>query len=202
MKNRSNAPMRTAKIGYIIASAALCLFGILLIVMPRISASIFGVACGMLLIVFGCVRLVGYFSRDLYRLAFQFDFPLGILLIALGIIMLINPGSLITFTCITLGIYILSDGLFKIQIAVESRKFGIGKWWLILASAIITAIFGLILLFRPGEGSNLLMILLGITLLCEGILNLSTVITAVKIVKNQKPDYFETDYSENDGGKF
>lgn len=194
MRSRSIAPMRAAKIGYIIISAVLCILGVVLIVDPEFSATALNIICGTLLIVFGCVRLTGYFSKDLYRLAFQYDLTFGILLIALGILMLTHPGSLMTFISIALGIFILSDGLFKIQIAFEAKQFGIRKWWLILGFAILSGICGLVLMFRPGEGSNLLMILLGITLLSEGILSLSTMITAVKIVKHQKPDVIEADY--------
>ena len=169
--------MRAAKIGYIIISVALCVLGTVLIAVPGFSAKALGIICGILLILFGAVRIAGYFSRDLYRLAFQYDLPLGFLLIALGVI-------------------ILSDSLFKIQIAIDSKRFGLTKWWLILAFAVLTGICGLALMFRPGEGTNFLMIMLGITLLFEGILNISTVITAVKIVKNQKPDVIEIDYEE------
>ena len=193
MRTRSTTPMHAAKIGYIIVSAALCVLGILLIAVPDFSASLFGAICGVLLIVFGIVRLIGYFSRDLYRLAFQYDLPLGILLVIMGIVMLAHPGSLVTFICVALGIFILSDGLFKIQIAWDSRRFGITKWWLILAFAIVTGICGLLLLLRPGEGGRVLMIILGITLLSEGILNFSTVLSAVKIIKHQKPDVIEID---------
>ncbi len=193
MRSRSTTPMRTAKIGYIVISAALCVLGIMLIAIPDFSASLFGMICGILLILFGIVRLTGYFSRDLYRLAFQYDLPLGILLIIMGIVMLIHPSSLAAFISIALGIFILSDGLFKIQIAWDSRKFGITKWWLILTLAIVTGICGLLLLLSPGEGSRILMIVLGITLLSEGILNFSTVISAVKIIAHQKPDVIEID---------
>ena len=196
MSPRSVAPMRAAKIGYIIISVALCVLGIVLIAVPGFSAKALGIICGILLILFGAVRIAGYFSRDLYRLAFQYDLPLGFLLIALGVIMLTNPTALMTFICVTLGIYILSDSLFKIQIAIDSKRFGLTKWWLILAFAVLTGIRGLALMFRPGEGTDFLMIMLGITLLFEGILNISTVITAVKIVKNQKPDVIEIDYEE------
>ena len=197
MRTRSTTPMHAAKIGYIVVSAALCVLGILLIAVPDFSASLFGAICGVLLIVFGIVRLIGYFSRDLYRLAFQYDLPLGILLVIMGIVMLAPPGSLVTFICVALGIFILSDGLFKIQIAWDSRRFGITKWWLILAFAIVTGICGLLLLLRPGEGGRVLMIILGITLLSEGILNFSTVLSAVKIIKHQKPDVIEIDaYTE------
>lgn len=201
---RSIAPMRTAKIGYIVISAALCALGILLLVDPAVSAAMLGGIFGVLLILFGCIRLVGYFSRDLYRLAFQYDLVFGILLLALGVIMLARPGSLMNFICIAMGLTIMADGLFKVQIALDSRRFGISKWWLILALAIVSAVCGLLLLIRPGEGSALLMRLLGITLLAEGILNFSTVMTAVKIIRHQQPDVIEIhSYTEknDDNGK-
>lgn len=199
MRLRSVAPLRTAKIGYIVISAALCALGIVLIAVPELSASVLGIVCGILLIVFGAVRLAGYFSRDLYRLAFQYDLPFGILLMVLGAVMLIRPGSLVNFICIALGLSVLSDGLFKSQIAWEARRFGIGKWWLILTLAVISCACGLALMLRPGEGGRLIMIVLGITLLSEGILNLCTALTAFKIVRNQKPDIIEVEYREKDG---
>ncbi len=165
---------------------------------PGFSASALGIICGITLLLFGGIKLVGYFSRDLYRLAFQYDLIFGILLIALGVIMLMQPKSLVTFVCIALGLYILSDGLFKIQIAMDSKRFGIREWWLIFVLAIVTAVCGLVLMMRPGYGSDLLMIIMGATLLFEGILNFSTVITAVKIIKHQKPDVIEVEFKEGD----
>lgn len=193
---RSVAPMRTAKIGYIVTSAALCVLGILLIAVPKFSVSVIGFICGAILIVFGAVRLIGYFSKDLYRLAFQYDLAFGIMMIILGAVMLMRPYSFMNFICITLGISFLADGLFKIQITIDAKKFGIDKWWLILALSIITIVFGVLLIIRPNESSRLIVILIGIEMLCEGILNISTMITAVKIIKHQQPDVIEVDYDE------
>ena len=196
MRLRSTAPMRTAKVGYIVMSLALCAFGIVPIVLPDISAKILGIICGVIAAAFGCVRLVGYFSKDLYRLAFQYDLPLGILLIVLGVIMLTRPDSLMTFICVSTGLYILTDSLFRMRISAEARRFGIREWWLILALAIVTAVCGLLLLIRPGDGSRLLVVLLGISLLAEGIMSLSTVLTAVKIIRHQQPDVIEAEWTE------
>lgn len=136
---RSVVPMRTAKIGYIVISAAMCVLGILLMALPDFSASVLGVIFGIMMTVFGAIRLTGYFSKDLYRLAFQYDLPFGILLIVLGIIMLIKPDRLLMFSSIAIGLFTLTDGLFKIQIAIDSRRFGISAWWLILLLAVISA---------------------------------------------------------------
>lgn len=191
---RSVALMRTAKIGYIVISAVMCAFGILLAVHPELSASVIGVICGIVLIVFGTVKLTGFFSKDLYRLAFQYDLAFGILLMALGIIMLARPGNVMNFICVTLGLSILADGLFKIQIAVEAKRFGIGTWWLILVLAVAAGVFGLLLVLRPTESAHILAVLLGLTLLADGILNMGTVIAAVKIIGHQQPDTAETGY--------
>lgn len=196
MRMRSVVPMRAAKTGYLILSTALCALGIVLIVLPDLSAKVIGLLCGILLLLFGCIRLVGYFSKDLYRLAFQYDLVFGILSIVLGIAILIRPESLMTFVCIALGLSILTDGLFKIQIAWQAKNFGIRSWWLILSCAILASLCGVVLMFRPGAGSNVLMILMGITFLSEGILNFCTMLTAVKIVRYQMPDVIDVDVFE------
>ena len=198
MKMRSVTPMRIAKIGYIIMSVLFCLAGVLFIAMPEISTKIIGICIGISMILFGIVRLIGYFSKDLYRLAFQFDLEFGILMMILGVIVLFNPENLMAFICVVIGISILLDGLFKIRIALDSKQFGIKSWWLILALAIVTGVIGVFLIFDSATGSEVMTVALGLTLLSEGVLNLSTVISTVLIVKNQAPDIIETDVIDID----
>lgn len=196
MKMRSVTPMRIAKSGYIIMSAVFCIVGILFIARPELSVKIIGRGLGISMILFGCIKLVGYFSRDLFRLAFQYDLEFGILLIALGVIVLIRSPNVMNFIFIALGIAILADGLFKVQIAMDSKRFGIAAWWLILLLAVLTGFVGLLLVFRPVESAHVLTILLGVSLLAEGILNLCVVVSTVKIVKHQCPDVIESEYRE------
>ena len=183
---RSVAPMKVAKIGYIFISAALCFFGILLIV--EISLAAFGIITGVCLIVFGVIKIVGYLSKDLYRLAFQYDLAFGILMIALGIMVILEPDNVIETICIAVGIAFFMDGLLKIQIAIDAKTFGISKWWLILSVAILAGVVGVLLIFRTSESARTLMIFLGISLLMDGIMNLITVLSTVKIIQNQYPD--------------
>ncbi len=194
MKMRSVTPMRIAKTGYIVMSIVFSVIGVLLIAMPDTSAKVIGLFVGIAMIVFGAVRLVGYFSKDLFRLAFQFDLGFGILMLALGVIVLTKPENLMPFLGVALGISVLIDSLFKIQIALDSKQFGIKSWWLIFAMAIITGIMGLILITHSAVGAELLTILLGISFIIEGVLNLCTVVNTVLIVKNQKPDVIDVDY--------
>ena len=185
---RSVAPMRVAKIGYIAVSAALCFFGVLLIVKPEISLAAFGLFTGIVLIIFGIIKIVGYLSRDLYRLAFQYDLACGILVIALGIMVILEPNDVIETICIAVGITFLIDGLLKIQISIDAKTFGIRQWWLILSVALLTVVIGVLLVSRTSGSVRTLMVLLGISLLADGIMNLTTVLSTVKIIHHQYPD--------------
>lgn len=189
--------IQTAKIGYIIISVMLCVLGIVLIAVPDFSAALLCWIGGLLLILFGLVKILGYCSKDLYRLAFQYDLAFGILLIALGIILIFRSEFMMNVICILLGICILADALLKIQISIDSKAFGIRRWWLILIVAIITGMIGFLLVLRPSESTEIVMLLLGMTLITEGILNLITILIAVKIIRRQTPVVIDVEYCEN-----
>ena len=188
MKVRSVTPMQIAKTGYIVISIILCMIGVLFIVLPEMSAELLVRTSGVAMLIFGVIKLIGYFSKELFRLAFQYDLEFGILLLVIGGIVLMKPHNAISFICIAFGLAILADGLFKIRIASDARRFGIRSWWLILVLAVISALVGMLLVLRPHEGSSFLMGLLGVSLLSEGCLNLDVAISTVKIIKHQISD--------------
>jgi len=197
MKFYSVVPMRIAKIGYIAMSAVFCAAGAMLIIFPAVSVKFLGAVIGTAMLLFGCIKLVGYFSRDLYRLAFQYDLQFGILLIVLGLVILIRPWDVVQLVCISLGIVLLTEGMFKVKISLEARNFGIRQWWAILAFSLLTGLLGLILVFRPSESIHVLAALLGISLIIGSILNLCLVLCAVKIINHQYPDAID-DYEETE----
>lgn len=188
--------IKAAKIGYLTISVLLCVMGVVLIAVPDFSMTLLCRLGGGIMILFGLVKIIGYCSKDLYRLAFQFDLAFGILLMALGVILISRTNTMIHVICIMLGIWVLADALLKIQIAIDSRAFGIQRWWLILAAAILTGVAGFLLVFQPWESAQVVMLLLGIALITEGILNLVTILTAVKIIAHQMPEVIDTEYCE------
>ena len=196
MKMRSIMPMKIAKSGYVIMSLAFCLIGILFMTRPQASAILIGRALGIAMIVFGIIKLMGYFSKDLFRLAFQYDLEIGILLLLLGVIAVTETIDVMNFIFIAVGVAILVDALFKARIAFDSKAFGISTWWTILTLAIATGLIGLALVFRPWESASLLTVLLGVALFAEGFLNLCVAVCTVKIIKNQYPDVIDTSYKE------
>lgn len=117
----------------------------------------------------------------------------------LGLIVLLRPVQLVSFFCLVLGICILADGLFKIQAASDSKRFGLRPWWLILTLAIMACLAGLLLVFRPMDGARALLVLLGIAMLAEGILNLCVACSMIKIIRHQQPDVLDAEFYEKRG---
>ena len=186
--------IKAVKIGYIIMSIALCILGATLIVKPQLSMEAICYAVGIVMVLYGILKVIGYFSRDLYRLAFQFDLALGLLTAVVGIIMILHPIETSSIILLALGIIILAEGLFKIQMAIDARHFGLSKWWLIALAAIITSIFSLMLIFSPFDAARVILIFAGIALIVQGILNLLVAIYALKVVKHQKRDFIDVTY--------
>lgn len=184
----STTPIKIAKTGYIVLSVAFCVLGILLMFFPAFSAEL---ACNMLgvaMIAFGVIKIIGYFSKDLYRLAFQFDLAIGLLFAVMGILILVYPTQTMAFFSVVVGLAIMADGLIKIQISLDSRRFGLEKWWMMLALAIVSGIAAAILIFYPHTGAQVITTLLGLALFFEGVQNLIVALFAIKIINHQLPD--------------
>lgn len=184
---KSPLPVTVAKTGTIVLSAFFCLLGVLFMGNPDGAAPLLRFSLGIALILFGAVRLAGYFSRDLFRLAFEYDLCFGAVLIVLGIAVLLRSEGTVGFLRALIGITALSDGIFKLRIAEDSRRFGIRGWWLITVFSAMTAAVGALLLIVPEHGVRALVVHIGAELFLAGALNLVTILLSVKIARNQKP---------------
>ena len=193
---KSPFPVTVAKIGTIVLSAFFCLLGVVFMANPDGTAPLLRLALGIALILFGAVRLAGYFSRDLFRLAFEYDLCFGAVLIVLGIAVLFRSEGTVGFLRALIGITALSDGIFKLRIAEDSRRFGIKGWWLITAFSAVTAAVGALLLIVPERGVRALVVHIGVELFLSGALNLVTILLSVKIARDQRP----AEKEENSGG--
>ncbi len=186
--------LKVAKTGYLVISALLILAGVGLAFFSDTFYPILGVLLGVLFLVFGIVKLAGFFSKDPYQLVFESDLVFGILYLIFGLLLLLRTERMMALFGLFFGLMLLADGLTRVRIALDARPFGIRAWWLILISAIATAILGLVLLFHPGEGTRVLTQLLGVTLIVDGIMNISTILTAVKIIRSARPKDDGDDY--------
>ncbi|MCD7715726.1 MAG: DUF308 domain-containing protein [Lachnospiraceae bacterium] len=174
--------LKVARNGYIIIALIVCVLGVCLIIKPDWPVDTLIRVLGIVFIVDGIIKMIGYFSKDFYCLAFQYDFAFGILMAALGILILIRGESYSRLLGAVLGLVILMDALLRIQMSLDAKKFGLDLWWRILLVAILTGIFGMILVIDPYNGTGAAMRLAGTAVLLEGILNLCVAVYTVRIL--------------------
>lgn len=154
--------IKFAKTGYILISILFYLSGIICIAVPDINGKKGAIAGGLTLIVYGIIKITGYLSKDLYCLAFQYDFACGLFLMVIGIVVLIIGRDFKGYLLSGLGILILLDSLLSIQTSMDARRFGLSAWPVILASSILSGTLGVILIIVNTQ------IIAGFSLLAEG----------------------------------
>lgn len=155
--------LKIACTGYILISVVFYITGFLCIEFPSFIQTYGRILAGIILIAYGIIKIIAYFSKDLYCLAFQYDFACGILLIILSItILCIGKKFRSASLFAALGILILLDSLLNIQTALDSRRFGLESWKVILFLSILSGALGVSVLLKNT------LILAGCALLAEG----------------------------------
>ena len=146
--NRNSAIVKSAKVMHLCSAVIFLVAGLLLALVPDFedSGAFRNTVVGIASIIIGATGIYGYFSNDMYRLAFQLDFALGIFNVIFGVLLIINPVQLSVLLPTAISILTILDGGNKSQMALEGNRFGIKKWYLVLISAILEIIAGIVLI--------------------------------------------------------
>lgn len=175
--------IRFAKRCYILTSAFLIALGAAFLFWPQASITVLCRIVGVVMLFAGIAKLIGYFSNDPYRIAFQFDFAMGVLTCAFGGVLLLFPAGVAKYLTVMLGVFVIIDALMSVQNAIEASRFGIKRWWIILICGLVTLALGVCALLRPLEGAVFVTRICGAALLVDGIQN---IIVGVLTVRKEK----------------
>ena len=181
----SSAIVKSAKIMHLCSAVIFFVAGLLLALVPDFEDSgIFrNIVVGVASIIIGVTGIYGYFSNDMYRLAFQLDFALGIFNVIFGILLIINPVQLSVLLPTAVSILTLLDGTNKSQMALEGKQFGIKKWYLVLISAVLEIIAGIVLMVLAYHELDV-RVWMGVAMGLVGVTNFWTTMYTVRVRKN------------------
>ena len=152
----------------IIFSIILLVFGLFMFIRPISTINILMIIFGAILVIDGLVHLVSYFSiKNEYRF-FSSELAQAIIYIILGFVIVCNYNRISEFLPIILGVWIIIDSIFRLQISLNIRDIYDSHWGLLLAMSIITGLLGMIILFNPFESLSLFIRIGGaILMFCE-----------------------------------
>lgn len=179
-----------AQAGYIVISIAFYAGAVLFLCSQWLPASALSVFCGVCLLAYGVIKIIGYFSEDLFCLAFRYDLAFGLLLLVTGILALALHDRAERWLALGVGWLALLDSVLKIQMSQEAKKFGLARWNIIAATAAVTGCLAVLHIIHCSVSSGSPNILAALTLLSVGVMNHCV---AAFAVKEPKPSYEKTE---------
>ena len=141
------------KWAYLLVSVFFIALGVLLIARPDTSMVYFCRFLGGVAVLFGLARIIGYFVRELDGVGLRYDFATGAFAIVAGAFMLWRAPEVGGVMDVVIGLFILVDCVFKLQVAMDSKRMGARSWWITLLFTCVSLVLGLLLaainLVRP-----------------------------------------------------
>lgn len=153
----------------IIASIFLLVLGVAFIVWPGEAARVLARVVAVAISVIGAFEFIIFIigkNRGFIDISAAVT---GVLLLALGVFLIVKPDTLLNFFNIIFGIIVLIIGLDHMFQAIFIIRHIRGLWWISLLVGIAAALMGVIIIINPFSAVNTAMILIGITMVIEGI---------------------------------
>lgn len=163
--------LRKLQWAFTLSSAVLIALGIFCIVRPGLVQNILCYVAGALLMVFGIAKVVRYFAS---RSSFVDSLIVGVLLALIGFVLITQAKAVISLIFAFIGILILLDGIVKLKNAFDARAAAMRDWVAMLVFSVIVIAFGVLVIANPFEGASVPIIILGVSLLVDGLQNLYT----------------------------
>ena len=176
---------KLAKAGYLMISVVFYIAGGAYMLAPDISPQALCSISGVILMAYGVIKIIGYFSKDLYCLAFQYDLACGLFLLVFGMIALVRSQQIIPHLSMGLGTLILLDSFLSVQMSKDAKRFGLETWYVILAAAIAAGVCGAVVVISPFHTPPGRHIAAGCALLAQGFKSHCVVHYTVKTMKGR-----------------
>ena len=156
----------------ILISALMVIMSIFLVTYPLKSLEVFVIIFSIIILINGVGYFVSYFTMSKEDRPFSFDIIMGLLTFISGIMILIYRKDLISVFPIILGIWIIVNNLFKLQLSINlSSIIGTNGLWLVLITTLMI-ILGITLIINPFESIIAITTLSGLLLLITEVISI------------------------------
>lgn len=172
----------------IISSVLLFLFGLILAVNAEGFIKSITVAIGVVLLLIGVFPVIDYFRYRKEGLGASVGLISGIFSIVCGLMLLINEDLLMILIPVFIGVWMIINGINKIQVSFEIKDLGEKSWIITFIYSILIIVLGGYFIVNPISGATTVTSFIGIILCIYAVLDIiDCVIIKVK-VKNFKKE--------------
>lgn len=172
----------------VISSVLLFLFGLILAVNAEGFIKSITVAIGVILLLIGVFPVIDYFRYRKDGLGASVGLISGIFSIVCGLMLLINEDLLMILIPVFIGVWMIINGINKIQVSFEIKDLGEKSWVITFIYSILIMVLGGYFIVNPISGATTVTSFIGIILCIYAVLDIiDCVIIKVK-VKNFKKE--------------
>lgn len=178
----------------IISSLLLFLFGLVLAVNAEGFIKSITVAIGVVLLLIGVFPVIDYFRYRKEGLGASVGLISGIFSIVCGLMLLINEDLLMILIPVFIGVWMIINGINKIQVSFEIKDLGEKSWIITFIYSILIMVLGGYFIVNPISGATTVTSFIGIILCIYAVLDIiDCIIIKVKVKSFKK----ELDKIEN-----
>ena len=145
------------------------IMGIVLLLLPNATNKVVGIIVGIIFLIEGINSVYKYFHREGAKL-YNLNLIFGVLYALLGVVIILYPFTVVEFVTVCLGIYMIINGASKVNYALWLKRWNEESWLITLATGILIAIVGILVIFNPFASLTLTK-LAGAFLIITGILD-------------------------------
>lgn len=171
-----------------ISSVLLFLFGLILAVNAEGFIKSITVAIGVILLLIGVFPVIDYFRYRKDGLGASIGLISGIFSIVCGLMLLINKDLLMILIPVFIGVWMIINGINKIQVSFEIKDLGEKSWVITFIYSILIMVLGGYFIVNPISGATTVTSFIGIILCIYAVLDIIDCIIIKVKVKNFKKE--------------
>ena len=177
----------------IISSILLFLFGLILAVNAEGFIKSVTIALGVILLLIGVFPVIDYFRYRKEGLGASIGLISGIFSIVCGLMLILNEDLLMMLIPVFIGVWMIINGINKIQVSFEIKDFGEKSWIITFIYSILIMVLGGYFIVNPISGATTVTSFIGVVLCIYAVLDIIDCILIKVKVKNFKKEIEKID---------
>ncbi|MBR2276140.1 MAG: DUF308 domain-containing protein, partial [Lachnospiraceae bacterium] len=116
--------------------------GLIMIFFPQFTLETICYLFAAVLAVLGIFNLIVYFTRDILKDVYRYDFVSGVMMILLAIVFVWRSQLVINLIPIVMGLVVFWNGVTKLQRSIDLGRTGYSGWIFVLIFALMSIAVG------------------------------------------------------------
>lgn len=182
----------------ILLSAVVCVvIGVVVMIWPEKTTLLLCRALALVLLVMGAANAFTYLAD---REASRFGLASGVVVFALGALIMIRPSLVARMIPIVVGIIFVMHGMEDMQLAMEGKSYGDKSWWISSLFSSATIVLGILLIWKSFSVAMGVTWFLGLMLVFDGVSDLIIVAKVNHAVKTARmeAEAIDVEFEERD----